>query len=138
MKVITLSGPANTGKSHTINVIYTFLIRDGYRQVPNFFRELGNPKHKDFIDILTKDGLKLGIVSLGDYIKGKGSLRRFLKELEINGCDVVICASREHPKILAAVRNYSSHFIVLKTTSLGRDNDRIVNVDDSINMISYI
>jgi hypothetical protein len=55
MKVITLRGAENTGKSHVINMVYSFLLRDGYTQVPGNFRELGNPKFEDIIDILTKD-----------------------------------------------------------------------------------
>ncbi|MFD2240390.1 hypothetical protein ACFSMX_05010 [Flectobacillus roseus] len=30
MKVIALVGAENTGKSHTINLAYAFLLRDGY------------------------------------------------------------------------------------------------------------
>lgn len=53
MKVIALVGNENTGKSHTINVVYSFLLRYGYTQIPGYFRELGNPKYEDLLDILS-------------------------------------------------------------------------------------
>lgn len=139
MKVIALVGAENSGKSHTINVVYSLLLASGYTQVQDHFRTLGNPKNKDFIDILEKDDKKVGFVGMGDYTTGIGkSLESLLDELKNNGCDVTICACRNNPKIVAAVKNYASHFIVSKTLSTGSENDRIVNVADAITMITYI
>lgn len=139
MKVIALIGEENTGKSHTINIIYTFLLRDGYVQIPGHFRELGNPAHKDFIDILEYHDKKVGFVSLGDYVTGVGrSLRSLLEELRVKGCDVAICASRNNPKIISAVTAYPLHILENKTHSSGRENDRTVNVKDALKMITHI
>ena len=57
MKVIALVGNENTGKLHTINVVYSFLLRDAYGQIPGHFRNLGDPAYEDFFDILTKENL---------------------------------------------------------------------------------
>lgn len=139
MKVIALIGEENTGKSHTINIIYTFLLRDGYSQIPGNFRELGNPAHKDFIDILEYHDKKVGFISLGDYVTGVGrSLRSLLEELQIKGCDVAVCASRNNPRIISAVTAYPLHVLENKTRSSGRENDRTVNVKDALKMITYI
>lgn len=139
MKVIALSGAEDTGKSHTINIAYSFLLRDGYVQVPGNFRGLGNSNNKDCIDILEKDGKKVGFVGMGDYINGAGkSLKSLLEELELKGCDTALCAARDNPKILAAVQAYSHHIIIQKTLSTGEENNRIVNTHDAIVMISHI
>ena len=96
MKVIALSGAENTGKSHTINVVYNFLLRDGYIQLPGHFRVLGNPIFEDIIDIITKKKVLVGFVGMGDYQRGQGaSLKSLLEELKNKGCHVAICACRE-------------------------------------------
>ena len=142
MKVIALVGAENTGKSHTINLAYAFLLRDGYTQVPEHFRTLGNPVYEDCIDILEKDHLKIAIIGLGDYIRGKEtSLKNLLKEAQGKGCDITICACRynaEKTAILEAVKEYPDHSLVHKTLSTGRANDRIVNVADATTLLSYI
>jgi hypothetical protein len=139
MKVITLRGAENTGKSHVINMVYSFLLRDGYTQVPGNFRELGNPKFEDIIDILTKDDVLIGFVGMGDYQTGKGSsLKSLLEELKIKGCHIAICASRNNAKIISAVTEYPNHHIVDKTISSGSSNNRIVNVIDANSIIKNI
>ena len=139
MKVIALAGAENTGKSHTINIVYAFLIAQGYRQIPCHFRILGNPVFEDVFDILEKGGKKVGFVGMGDYVTGQGrSLKSLLEELNQKGCDVAICACRSITRILADVQSYSVHHVVPKTPSMGRDNDRIVNVGDAQAMILHI
>ncbi|MEG0928740.1 hypothetical protein [Chryseobacterium sp.] len=139
MKVIALSGAKDTGKSHTVNIAYTFLLRDGYVQVPGNFRVLGNSNNKDFTDILEKEGKKVGFVGMGDYVNGAGkSLKSLLEELELKGCDTALCAARDNPKILAAVQAYSHHIIIQKTLSTGDVSHRIVNTNDAIVMISHV
>lgn len=139
MKVIALSGAVDTGKSHTINIAYAFLLRDGYVQVPGNFRVLGNSNNKDFTDILEKEGKKVGFVGMGDYVNGAGkSLKNLLKEFELKDCDTALCAARDNPKILAAVQAYSHHIIIEKTLSTGEENHRIVNTNDAIVMINEI
>lgn len=139
MRVIALSGAADTGKSHTINIAYAFLLREGYVQVPGNFRVLGNPENEDFIDILEKDGKKVGFVGMGDYVIGPGqSLKSLLEELESKGCDTALCAARDLPGILAAVQAYPDHIIIQKTLSTGEENHRIVNTNNAIVMINEI
>ena len=138
MKVIGLKGRKGSGKSHTINIVYSFLLRDGYSQVPGYFRVLGNPKFEDVFDILTKDGVKVGIIGMGDFQKGKGGLGNLIKGMEKNGCDVVVCACRNEPKIEKGVTQYKNHHFVDKTISTGNNNNRIVNVIDAERVIRLI
>lgn len=139
MRVIALVGAENTGKSHTINLVYAFLLREGFVQIPGHFRVLGNPRFEDFIDILEKDGKRIGFVGMGDYIIGEGkSLKSLLDELMQNQCHLGVCACRDNPKILSAVLSYSSHLIFQKTNSTSEENNRIVNVRDAIRIIESI
>lgn len=139
MKVIALKGAENTGKSHVINMVYSFLLRDGYTQVPGNFRVLGNPKFEDIIDILTKDDVLIGFVGMGDYQIGQGSsLKSLLEELKRKGCHVAICACRDVANIVNAVTQYPVHHIVDKTPSSGSSDNRIVNVIDANTIISNI
>lgn len=138
MKVIALVGNADTGKSHTINTVYSFLLRDGYLQVPGNFRVLGNPKYKDFIDVIELRNVIIGFVGMGDFILGPNSLKSLLRELEQLGCHIAICGCRDIPKIVKAVTDYPNHHLVPKTSASGEANQRIVNVVDAERMISFI
>lgn len=131
MKVVALRGAENTGKSHVINIVYQFLLKDKWIQVPGHFRILGNPKYEDIIDILTKNNTLIGFIGTGDYQIGDLGLSKLLKELETKGCDVVICSCRTNPKIEAAVLKYQNHLWVDKTVSSSEENNRIVNSIDA-------
>lgn len=139
MKVIALKGAKNTGKSHVINMVYSFLLRDGYTQIPGNFRVLGNPKFEDIIDILSKDDVLIGFVGMGDYQIGQGSsLKSLLEEIKSKGCHIAICACRDIANIVNAVTQYPNYHIVDKTQSSGNSNNRIVNLTDANTMISKI
>jgi hypothetical protein len=136
MKVIALRGSVSSGKSHTINIVYQLLLVEGFRQVPGYFRELGNPMNEDIIDVLEKDNTLVGVIGIGDYERGEVALSKLLKELEKIGCKIVFCTCRSNrPGIEEAVSNYIDHVFVGKTTSLGASNHRIVNNIDAKRML---
>lgn len=133
MKIIALKGEEDSGKSHTINIVYYFLLRDGYVQVPNNYRPLrGNPKFEDCIDILTKDGKKVGIIGMGDYSSSPNidySLEKLLDEIEKKECDICICACQNKPEIISALSKYPHHIIINKTTSTIESKYRIIDCE---------
>ena len=136
MKVIALRGDENSGKSHTINALYAFLIRDGYKQVQGHFEIQGNPKYQDVFDILTKDGILVGIVGMGDFERTPHSIDNLINNLEDKGCDVVLCACRNKSGILnKVIRKYPSVIWVDKEKSTVESQNRIVNVSDANRMI---
>ncbi|THU36106.1 hypothetical protein FAM09_22240 [Niastella caeni] len=138
MKVVALLGNQNTGKSHAINVAYFFLLNNGFTQVPGHFRILGNPDFEDVFDILENGGKKVGIIGMGDYEKGRDSLKSLLNEMKTLGCTSVICSCQTRPNIEAAVRAYSPHVFVPKTPSAGPEMHRIVNVIDANTLIGHV
>lgn len=135
MKIIALLGDENTGKSHTINLAYAYLVRDNFQQIPGVFRQLGNPKHEDFLDILHKNGMKVGIIGMGDLV---GELRRSLLYLEQQGCHSVICACRTKPNLEKVITNFPHHQFFRKTPSPSESLNRIVNVADARVLIAAI
>jgi hypothetical protein len=138
MKVIALRGQINSGKSHTLNIVYQFLLRDGYIQVPGFFEVLGNPKFEDVLDILEKGGKRVGICGMGDYTIGAGSLKALLARLGSQGCHVAVCSCQSKPRIIKAVTDYPDHDFVDKTPSSGSENHRIVNGIDAESMYRLV
>ena len=136
MKVIALRGIENSGKSHTINVLYSFLIRDGYKQVPGHFEIQGNPKFQDIFDILTKDGILVGVIGMGDFENTPHSIDKLISDLETKGCDIILCACRNKSGILNKVlHKYPSVIWVDKEFSTVESQNRIVNVSDANRMI---
>jgi len=138
MKVIALRGAMKNGKSHTINIIYKYLLSEKWVQIPGFFKILGNPKFNDVFDILTKDGIKLGIIGMGDYQRTPSRLANLLKKQELNGCDIVICACRAIPNIERAVSQYTNHVFVDKTIAIDAKNYQVVNEIDTERVIKSI
>jgi hypothetical protein len=138
MKLIALRGPINTGKSHTINITYQLLLKEGYNQEPGHFRVLGNPVFEDIIDILIKDGVRLGIIGMGDYQRGEGSIAKLIKELVGKKCDIVICACREIPNLEKIISQYPNYIFVDKTKSNGDSNHRVVNGIDAEKIVKLL
>lgn len=138
MRVIALRGPENSGKSHVINIVYHFLIADGYTQLPGYFRVLGNPDFEDIIDILVQDDFKIGFVGMGDYQRGEGSLKNLLGELDKAGCNIAICACRNIAAIEKALTQYGSPDFIDKTPASDQSQYRIVNVADAMKILELI
>lgn len=143
MRVIALLGGVNTGKSHTINIVYQLLLLNHYVQVPGHFRELGNPDFEDIIDVLqnTTFGKRVGIVGMGDYPPGHGAagLDSLLSELQVAGCNIAVCACTDKPAIKAAVTAYPVHQWVDKTLVGKKESAyRLVNNFDAVRIYHLV
>jgi len=104
IKIIALEGSENSGKSHVINIVYQFLICKGWEQESGNYEELGDKSNEDILDVLLKDGIRLGIIGMGDYIVGKNSLRHLIERLIEKDCKIIICTFRtDKPKIRIAI-----------------------------------
>lgn len=138
MKVVALRGPVDSGKSHTLNIVYQLLLKDGYVQVPGYFSILGNPVFEDILDILEKKGKRVGVCGMGDYAIGGGSLQNLLAQLAANTCDVAVCACQLKPRIQKAVTAYPLHHFIDKAPSTGESTHRIVNGIDADAMFRLV
>jgi len=142
MEIIVLKGKSNTGKSETLNIVYQLMLLFGYSQVPGHFRVLGNSQNHDCIDILKKNGVRVGIFTMGDYgdyeeypkevILGD-IVQDLIKYLESNGCaKAVIACNTELIEALEFIGNYTPHIhIVDKQKTPDESLMRIINEKDA-------
>jgi hypothetical protein len=109
MKVIMLIGEPNSGKTTTIHEVYKSLTGHYHKNWP--------PK-KDFEDIVTHKGKKIGFRSDGDLAcSAIEAMAKYGKK----GCDILICACRIKfiTTLGKAMRDFKKDFIpVFKTMPL--------------------
>jgi|GEM_PF-6229035 len=130
MKIIALHGPANSGKTYTINVAYHLLLNAGYMQVQGYFNQdevynfLGEKVYgsSDFTDILIHGEKKTGITT-----GSKNELAATLNSFQRAGCAIAICACHDSAESLDIIKSYQDYTIIEKTpqneVSLKRIND---------------
>ncbi len=138
--IITLTGKSQIGKSETLNIVYQLMLYNGYSQVQSQFRTLGNKKHKDFVDILELNGIRVGVFTMGDYdskVNEQDTLKSdyvesLIDDLKSKHCDKIICACNDN---LINALNYIKSFMnteVKKTMAKSLSDERIVNSSDAI------
>jgi hypothetical protein len=101
-KIIALKGRAESGKSTTIGMLPAILIANGYTQLPGSRQNYG----KDFLDIFTKGGIKLGITSAGDTYD---LVYQRLTTLVSAKCDDIVCACRTHGGTHDAIDDFTGY-----------------------------
>jgi hypothetical protein len=132
MEIIALNGPADCGKSNTLNIAYQLLLNAGYTQVAGHF---GKPSsynfigenfytNNDFFDVLTKEGKLIGITTGED---SEADLEKRLDYFKSTGCTKAICACTNSDNYLDAIKKHASYKLVGKTSetedALKRIND---------------
>ncbi len=145
MKVIVLKGISSIGKSETLNIVYQFLLKDGYVQVPGHYRELGNKKYNDCIDILEKKDAKVGIAMMGDYEKyykdaiAGDIVQDLLLYLDRNECDIAICACNSTLKIAESfIKDNFENEIIDKLPTTNLSERRIANGKHAENILEKL
>jgi hypothetical protein len=135
-EIIALRGNSDNGKSKTLNIVYQYLLMFGFAQIPGKFRPLGDRSQYDFIDILEKKGLKVGIATMGDYQitvrrNPVDSVENLIDYLAAEGCDKIVCAV--NIGLNNALNHISSHkhSFVDKIISPTDDLERIKNGEDA-------
>lgn len=137
MKIIALKGPGDSGKSMTLNAVYQFMLLFGYRQEPGHHEELGNHDFYDCIDILVKDGVRVGICMMGDFDSNSEDVEKgyliqdLLTRLEKSRCDIAICAcNSDKTRGIASIKKRNGIF-VNKTVVTKAHDERFVNYQDA-------
>lgn len=120
-------------------MVYHYLLRDGFVQVPGHFRILGNPLNDDVLDILTNnEELLVGIIGMGDYDDtGLEPLSGLINELVLKGCSIIICACTNKASIVKSIQKFNP-IIVVKTTSSNNSQFRIINHLDAESIIALM
>ncbi|MBV7439918.1 hypothetical protein KRX57_00620 [Weeksellaceae bacterium TAE3-ERU29] len=139
MEVIALKGEANCGKTQTLNIVYSLLLKKGCIQKPNAFKDLGS----DCLDAFTleeESAFTIGIITQGDYAIGDCSVKKHLEELKSLGCDIAICACTigiSKNKIKEAIEEYKYTY-VSKGKSSQVSLQRIENFKKAIEIINLL
>lgn len=114
MKLIVLKGEPDAGKTVTINYVYNKLRGEGYIEPSrDVFKDLENG---DFLTVLEKESVKLGVVSQGDYAETENSVENHLKKLESEKCLITICAQtigNGKEGIQKTIEKYSSEIVTI-------------------------
>ena len=87
MKIISLWGKGDIGKTTTLTLLYNTLVQDA-----TFLNIIKTPEEIcDFYAIFIYKGKKLGLTTYGD---NKKCLKNSFDAFTRNNCDIAICASR--------------------------------------------
>lgn len=133
MDVIALMGESDVGKTHTLNILYSLLLANGYTQVLGHFQDHSN---NDFLDILEKDGVRIGIATQGDYVR---ELPKHLSYLRNNGCIKAVCAcTTDKEGTINAVHAYKNTQIFIESKESSYSLQRIVNTNHALHILSKI
>lgn len=132
MDIIALSGPANCGKSNTLNIAYQLLLNEGYTQVegqfgrPDNYNFIGEDFYgnNDFFDILIKDGKRIGITT-GE--ESESALETRLIHFKSRACTKAICACTNTDKYLSTIKSYTHYKLINKTPQA---NDALKRITD--------
>jgi hypothetical protein len=88
MKIIALRGKDNCGKTETLTIVYHRILDNKGRSTCK--KTVGNPKFKDFSDIVKYKGLSVAFFTMGDY---STVTTRIIKEYHALNVDVLLLAS---------------------------------------------
>ncbi len=125
-------GKQGSGKSTTIKIIYHEL-----------FKRYIDPTHRysfplpgEISETLICNGIKVGIESLGDDLWYYGLNARLDNFIEIQNCDILICASRVHNNVAAHLKDLADTYgyRILKATNYRGDEPAFVH--NNVNHLS--
>lgn len=131
--IIALRGKGNSGKSEAIRILHELLLHNGYLEVEGNFRQ----SRKDYHTIFSKNGMLIGVTSLGDTYK---IVKDKLKIFEDAKCEICVCACRTYGGTIDAIMeltNYENQFID-KELEWNVNIQSIVNRNDAIRLLSEI
>ena len=138
MKIIALRGREKSGKTKVIDLVYHFLIHDGYKQVPGKFRLIGSSGSSCYIDCLTWNNIKVGISNSGNVKSGKNGLQALIMDFEDLHCNMMIIDCLPNSPNENVLENYKNHAFVEKTESKDIAFVRLINVADAEEIIKRL
>lgn len=127
MRIITLTGKKNCGKSTTLNFVYNLLLSSG--GVSTAKKVEGNQNFNDFSDIVNYNGLKIAFFTMGDYDK---NLIEAIDYYDAFPVDVLVCACNLDCSVaLNDIKTYT-HSLISKTLAFSIVQQFGANTMDAI------
>jgi hypothetical protein len=103
--LIVLRGNENLGKSETIRKVYNFTIEKYFLSGHVDASVEANLKIINTTAVITVDGVKIGIESVGDR---PGLLAKSLRNFDEKRCEAIVCAARPSPSFAVVVNDYKN------------------------------
>lgn len=136
MKVITLKGAHNTGKTETMTELYELLKADSdnYTMVEDKYSIFGKniqspPRGRDFFAILeNKSDCKIGISSYGDNYD---IIIKSLEEFSKKGCNIVLIACLTSGNTHSAIKEYDHNPVFINKTKIEHQDRKKTNLEDA-------
>ncbi|HIF6269548.1 TPA: hypothetical protein ACX3KD_004506 [Raoultella ornithinolytica] len=108
--IIGVFGSSNRGKSETL--IFLIKLFEQSERYTSFMAAKPHPgEEKDLMAVFERDGLKIGISTLGDL---GSQVEKSTKELAEMGCNVIITATRTQKKTVVAFEKVAEEFCFKK------------------------
>lgn len=127
MKIIALRGHSNSGKTTTLNKLYDELLNNQGYVVHTPHQTL--PGKNDFECILEKDGQKVAIFTLGDYIYALGLAMGYYSALGVNTLVIADSNKKYVNNPVFNSREFDKNYIVVSKNS-GGSNPAQQNIED--------
>jgi hypothetical protein len=115
--IIALQGIKDSGKSTTIGLLYDQMIKNGGYSIIKKRRQGSH----DFVAILEKNGIRIGIITYGD---APSLMRDKINFCIHNGCTIIICACHLNGRtvtVLLEFLDYQPPLYIPKTISNDED-----------------
>ncbi|MDR1107707.1 MAG: hypothetical protein LBL19_01600 [Spirochaetaceae bacterium] len=124
MKIIMLTGPAQSGKTTTLNLLYDKITDKGSKNVLACKSVLGNPAVNDFKCVVSYKDKKVAMYTMGDYYKAM-----IEAIIEFANCDVLVLAYNNGfaAKLDEFTGSFQHHRVIQKTGSNGNDVEAILS-----------
>ncbi len=134
MRIIVLTGISNSGKTTTLNLLYSMLVPN-IAQSHNNRVVLGNPVQNDFSETITYHNETVEFFTMGDYPK---KLELAIRDAFYRNIDIFICAcSGLSPVLINELQKHRTAFIN-KTVSIINTQQNIFNTADAQTIFSLL
>ncbi len=132
MRIIALTGPANCGKTTTLNLLWDQVTRAGAVSSGKVPLGAGFP---DFSDVVTYNGKKIAFYTMGDY---SGLLVSAIRNYHALGMDVLVCAcNNKFVRPFREIAKYPNH-LHPKTPASTSLTESAANTADANTLFSLI
>lgn len=135
MRLIVLTGVPNVGKTSTLNLLCNsyFTESKGFTALPGIRRTLGLDAKNDFLDILKRNEIKIGVATMGDpptrKITQADRVCAIIKYFKENGCSIVVMAcNKDNYDGMECIKNADADFIPFERERIvGRTRQKIAD-----------